>query len=283
MQLLSTIADFRRARGPLRGTLGLVPTMGSLHEGHLALVRRARAGNDTLAVSIFVNPSQFGPSEDFASYPRDMQRDLALVSDEGADMVFTPSAEEMYPSGFDTRVDLGRVTQRLEGEHRPGHFQGVATVVAKLFNIVAPDRAYFGQKDGQQVALINRMVADLNMGIEIVVVPTVREPDGLALSSRNAYLTQEQRKAAPVVYSALCHAQRLWERGERSGERLRRGARHILEQEPLIEKIDYVSVADSVSLDELDDVRQSAMVSTAVYMGKARLIDNITLGGGDTP
>ena len=290
MQVYSTIADFQKARRQLRGTLGLVPTMGYLHEGHMALVRRARSENDTLAVSIFVNPSQFGPNEDFSTYPRDIERDLAHLRAEGAELVFTPSAEDIYPPGSDTWVEVGRMALRLEGEHRPGHFRGVATVVAKLFNIVRPDRAYFGQKDGQQVSVIKQMATDLNMGIDIVVVPTVREPDGLALSSRNVYLTPEQRKAAPVLYRALCQAQRLWEEGERNGERLRQEVRHILEQEPLMERIDYISMADASSLEELDVIPQgrdnqqpiglgqAAIVSVAVGMGKTRLIDNILLG-----
>ena len=290
MQVYSTIADFQKARRQLRGTLGLVPTMGYLHEGHMALVRRARSENDTLAVSIFVNPSQFGPNEDFSTYPRDIERDLAHLRAEGAELVFTPSAEDIYPRGSDTWVEVGRMALRLEGEHRPGHFRGVATVVAKLFNIVRPDRAYFGQKDGQQVSVIKQMATDLNMGIDIVVVPTVREPDGLALSSRNVYLTPEQRKAAPVLYRALCQAQRLWEEGERNGERLRQEVRHILEQEPLMERIDYISMADASSLEELDVIPQgrdnqqpiglgqAAIVSVAVGMGKTRLIDNILLG-----
>ncbi len=278
MQVISSIPDFRKARSGLRGTLGLVPTMGYLHEGHLALVRRARGENDTIAASIFVNPSQFGPNEDFTTYPRDMDRDLSLLRAEGADLVFTPSPEDIYPPGFDTWIEVGSQSQRLEGEHRPGHFRGVATVVAKLFNVVQPDRAYFGQKDGQQVAVVKRMAADLDMGIDIVVVPTVREADGLALSSRNVYLTPEQRRAAPLIYSALCQARKLWEDGERRGESLRSRVRSTLEQEPLIEKIDYVSVADSSSLEEIDTIGQPVMVSVAVRMGRTRLIDNVLLG-----
>ena len=277
MQVLHTIEEFREARSQAPDTMGLVPTMGYLHAGHLALVRRARGENSTLAVSIFVNPSQFGPNEDLSTYPRDMDRDLALLASEGADLIFAPSADEMYPADFDAWVEVGAVGQRLEGEHRPGHFRGVATVVNKLFNIVRPQRAYFGQKDGQQLAVIRRMVADLNMGIEIVPVPTVREPDGLALSSRNVYLTPEERKAAPVIYRALCRAKCLWERGEVNGALLRREVRITLEQEPLVDSIDYVSVADANSLEELNSVRQGAMVSVAVGMGKARLIDNILL------
>ena len=278
MQVVSSIPDFRKARSDLRGTLGLVPTMGYLHEGHLALVRRARLENDVVAASIFVNPSQFGPNEDFTTYPRNMDRDLSFLEIEGVDLVFAPSPEDVYPPGFDTWIEAGSVSQRLEGEHRPGHFRGVATVVAKLFNVVQPDRAYFGQKDGQQVAVVKRMVAGLDMGIDIVVVPTVRDPDGLALSSRNVYLTPEQRRAAPVIYRALCQARKLWEGGERRGESLRSRIRRTLEQEPLIEKIDYVSVADASSLEEVDTIRQPAMVSVAVRMGRTRLIDNVLLG-----
>ena len=277
MRVLSTIADFQEARTHVPGTLGLVPTMGYLHEGHLALVRRARAENQTLAVTIFVNPSQFGPDEDFNTYPRDTERDLAVLSAETVDLVFTPSAQELYPPDFDTWIEVGKMSHRLEGEHRPDHFRGVATVVAKLFSIIRPDKAYFGQKDGQQLAVIRRMAVDLNMGIDVVAVPTVREPDGLALSSRNVYLTPQQREAAPEIYKALCQARSLWNEGERRGDHLRREVRRILEQETLIERIDYVSVADATGLEELDVIQQPAMVSVAVHMGKARLIDNVLL------
>ena len=283
MLLLSTIAEVRKARRRAKGTVGLVPTMGYLHEGHLALVRRARAENDTLAVSIFVNPSQFGPDEDFATYPKDIERDLALLRAEGTDLAFIPSAEEMYPPGLDTWVEVGELARRLEGEDRPGHFRGVATVVAKLFNVVRPNRAYFGQKDGQQMAVIRRMVDDLNMDVDIVGVPTLRDPDGLALSSRNVYLTPEEREAASVVYRALRQSRELWERGERSGDHLRRAICYSLRQEPLIQRIDYVSVAGASSLEELDTVpqcgsaHQPVMVSVAVRIGKARLIDNVLL------
>ena len=278
MQVLNTIAEFRRHRAQLVGSLGLVPTMGYLHQGHLALVRRAREENDSLAVSIFINPSQFAPSEDFAAYPRDMERDLELLRGEGVDLVFTPSAKEMYSPGFDTWVQVAGMSRRLEGESRPDHFRGVATVVAKLFNIVWPDRAYFGQKDGQQVAVVKLMAADLNMGLEIVAVPTVRESDGLALSSRNVYLTAEQRSAAPVIYRALCSAQDSYEAGEVNAERLRSKVKDILDSEPLIEGIEYISVADFATLEELDAVAGPAMLSTAVRMGRARLIDNVLLG-----
>ena len=258
--------------------LGLVPTMGALHEGHLALVRRARLENATVVASIFVNPTQFGPQEDLSTYPRDMERDLALLEAEGVDLVYAPTPEEVYPPGFDTWIEPGALANRLEGEARPGHFRGVATVVAKLFNVVGPDRAYFGQKDGQQLAVIRQLVRDLNLKVEIVAVPTVRDPDGLALSSRNVYLTLEERKAAPVVYRALSKAQQLWENGERDAGKLRETARQVLESESLLKGIDYVSVADGATLAELERVEVPAMVSTAVRLGRTRLIDNVVLG-----
>ncbi len=251
--------------------------MGSLHEGHLALVRRARSENRVLVVSIFVNPTQFGPSEDYGAYPRDMERDLALLKSEGTDLVFAPPAEEIYPPGYATWIDLPNRAYRLEGEHRPSHFRGVATVVSKLFNIVEPDVAYFGQKDGQQVAVIRRMVADLNMDVQMRVVPTVREADGLALSSRNVYLSEEERRAAPTVFRSLSRAQELCAGGERSAEVLRAVVRSMLEAEPLVGAIDYVSIADPDTLEEMDSVRSPAMVSAAVRIGRARLIDNVML------
>ena len=257
--------------------LGLVPTMGALHQGHLALVEQARRENRTLAVSIFVNPAQFGPGEDLAEYPRSLDRDLEFLRQAGADLVFTPTVDEVYPPGFDTWVDVGSLATRLEGAHRPGHFRGVATVVTKLFNLTRPDRAYFGQKDGQQTAVVRKLVRDLGLGLDIVVVPTVREPDGLALSSRNLYLTPEQRRAASVIYRALGQAEARWHQGERDGERLRREVHRTLESDPLVERIDYVSVADADTLEELDTVRGRAMVSVAAHLGQARLIDNITL------
>ena len=281
MQVLHTISELRKVRSQLRGTLGLVPTMGYLHDGHLALVRRAKAENDLLAVTIFVNPSQFGPNEDFSSYPRDMDRDLSLLRDEGTHLVFAPTPQEMYPLSFDTWVEVGHVAQRLEGQLRPGHFRGVATVVAKLFNVVEPDRAYFGQKDGQQAVVIKRMVEDLNLGVEVVVVPTVREADGLALSSRNVYLTPQQREAAPVIYKSLCTARELWEKGESDAQHLVQEVRRVLGLEPLIDCVQYVSVADSSTLEELDVVSTSAMISVAVVMGNSRLIDNVVLGPAD--
>ncbi len=256
--------------------IGFVPTMGYLHEGHLELVRRARAENQTVVVSIFVNPTQFGPSEDFATYPRDPERDLAMLEKERTDIVFMPDTEEMYPEGFSSWVEVERVTERLEGAFRPGHFRGVATVVAKLFNIVEPTKAYFGQKDAQQLLVIKKMVADLNMNLEIVAVPTVREPDGLAMSSRNIYLNPEERRAALVLWKALGLAKGLWERGERDAGRIRGEMIALINSEPLA-KIDYVSIADPDTLLELDRIDRPALVSMAVRIGRTRLIDNITL------
>ena len=278
MRVLDTVDAMAEACRSAQRPLGLVPTMGYLHQGHLALVRLARSENAALAESIFVNPTQFGPGEDLPTYPRDMDRDLALLKKEGADLVFAPSVGEMYPQGMDTWVEAQGLSQRLEGEYRPGHFRGVATVVAKLLNIVRPDRAYFGQKDGQQTAVVKRLVKDLNMGVDVVVVPTVREADGLAMSSRNVHLSEEERRAASVLYHALRGAKRLWEGGQHDGEMLRGAVRRVLEKEPLVGKIDYVSVADLATLEELDTATIPAMVSVAVWLGKTRLIDNVLLG-----
>lgn len=279
MRTLTTNAATSRFVRSCPRPLGLVPTMGALHEGHLTLVRRAREDNATVAASIFVNPTQFGANEDLATYPRDMERDLALLEAEGVDLVYAPTPEEVYPPGFDTWVEPGALAERLEGAARPGHFRGVATVVTKLLNVVNPDRGYFGQKDGQQLAVIRQLARDLNLGLEIVAVPTVRDADGLALSSRNAYLTREQRAAAPVIYRALSEARDLWSRGETNAETLRLAARKILGDEPLIEEIDYVSVADATTLVELAEVDTPALVSTAVRLGRTRLIDNVVVGG----
>ena len=259
--------------------LGLVPTMGALHDGHLSLVRQARADSETMAASIFVNPSQFGPNEDFAKYPRSFERDLRLLEENGADLVFAPPPEEVYPSGFDTWIEPGSVAEGMEGAARPGHFRGVATVVAKLFTITLPDRAYFGQKDGQQVAVIRKMNADLNLGVDVVVMPTIREPDGLALSSRNAYLTPEERETAPAVYRALCAAEDVWRRGEKDAARIQRAAQNILGRETLIDAVDYVSVVDAETMRPVATVHggESAMIAIAVRLGSVRLIDNVIL------
>jgi len=256
--------------------VGFVPTMGYLHEGHLSLVRGARTENSSVVVSIFVNPTQFGPQEDLASYPRDTECDLALLEKEKTDVVFMPSAAEMYPPQFSSWVEVGKVTERLEGASRPTHFRGVTTVVAKLFNIVQPTKAYFGQKDAQQAIVIRKMVADLNMNLEIVTLPTVREPDGLAMSSRNTYLNPEDRQAAVVLYQALSLAQQLWSQGEENAEKLRQEMTGLIQNQPLA-TIDYVSVADNETLEELDEVTPPALVSMAVRIGKTRLIDNVVL------
>jgi len=278
MKVVETIAAMKAERGKLAGSVGFVPTMGYLHEGHLALVRHARTETLTVIASIFVNPTQFGPQEDFATYPRDPERDLALLEKENVGVVFMPSAQEMYPQGFSSSVAVEGITERLEGKPRPGHFMGVTTVVAKLFNIVQPDRAYFGQKDAQQLAVIRKMVSDLNMNLEIVAVPTVREPDGLAMSSRNTHLSPEERKAAPVLWKALCLARGHWENGEKDAARLRQEMPTLIEREPFAQ-IEYVSVADPETLEELEKVDSEALVSLAVRIGGTRLIDNTMLGG----
>jgi len=268
------VRDWRRS---LTGSLGLVPTMGSLHRGHSALVGRARRENEHVGVSLFVNPAQFGPTEDLARYPRDLPRDERILRDAGCDVLFAPATQEMYPAGFETMVDVGSVASPLEGERRPGHFRGVATVVLKLFGVFQPDRAYFGQKDAQQLSVIRRMVRDLNLPVMVEACATVREEDGLALSSRNAYLSPEQRRAAPVLHRALCAGRDLWVRGERQGEALRRVMREALAAEPLA-RPGYVSVADPATLAELDRAEGPALLSLAVFVGSTRLIDCLQLG-----
>jgi pantoate--beta-alanine ligase len=276
MQVVKTIPDIRVLRQQVTGSVGFVPTMGYLHEGHLALVKRARTENSTVFVSIYVNPTQFGPREDFGAYPRDLNRDLDLLRGEGVDVVFVPSDDEMYPPEFSSWVDVEKVTEQLEGASRPRHFRGVSTVVAKLFNIVQPSRAYFGQKDAQQAAVIKRMVADLDMALEIVVVPTVRESDGLAMSSRNVYLGPEERRAATILFKALTLARQLWQGGEKDAEEIRRQMASLIQKEPLAQ-IDYVSIADADTLEESGVIDRPALASLAVRIGKTRLIDNILL------
>jgi pantoate--beta-alanine ligase len=278
VEVVNSIAAYRAIRRSLKGTLGVVPTMGYLHEGHLELVRCAARENDHVAVTIFVNPTQFGPNEDFSSYPRDTEHDLAMLRDANVTLVFMPTVEEMYPQGFQTFVEVTGVSQGLEGERRPEHFRGVATVVTKLFNVTQPDRAYFGQKDAQQVAVIRQMVRDLAFPLEMIVVPTVRAPDGLALSSRNSYLTSEQRLAAPVLYKALNAAKTRYENGERHPDALRAAMLDVLNREPLAQ-VDYVSAADTMTLNELTAPSdQPILLSMAVRIGKTRLIDNLVLG-----
>jgi pantoate--beta-alanine ligase len=276
MELFETIAAFRQARARF-GRLGLVPTMGYLHAGHLSLVRQARAECGAVAVTIFVNPTQFGPREDLSRYPRDLERDLRLLREEHVDLVFVPSVAEIYPPGFSTFVDVRDVTEMLEGAVRPGHFQGVATVVCKLFNITQPTRAYFGQKDAQQTVVVRKMARDLDLPLEVVVVPTMREPDGLAMSSRNVYLSPEQRQAATALYRALGAAAERYAAGERDAEALRQAMRTVLESEPLA-SLEYISVADALTLRELDHVGAAgALCSLAVRFGSTRLIDNMLL------
>jgi pantoate--beta-alanine ligase len=276
MMIVSTLEELRSARLILDEPVGLVPTMGYLHEGHLSLVRRAAQECASVVVSIFVNPTQFGPSEDLSAYPRDMERDLRLLEPLGVNLVWTPSPEIMYPDGYQTWVEVEALTGFLEGAQRPGHFRGVTTVVAKLFNGVLPAKAYFGQKDAQQVAVIRRMARDLNFPLEVVVCPTVREPDGLAMSSRNAYLNPKQRQAATVLYRALGAARDAYQAGEHDAEKLRTIMRETIAAEPLAE-IQYVSCADYDTLEELETVSSKALLSMAVFVGKTRLIDNMVL------
>ena len=276
MHIARTIADFRAWRRSITGTLGLVPTMGYLHEGHLSLVRAAKRDNGYTAATIFVNPTQFAPNEDLARYPRDEARDLALLEGEGVDTVFIPTAGEMYAPDFSTYVTVEKLTDRLEGGSRPTHFRGVTTVVVKLLNITQPDRAYFGRKDAQQLAVVRRMARDLDVPVEIVGMPIVREPDGLAMSSRNVNLTPEQHAAALVLSKALRLAESLFAAGQRDAEELHASMQSLIAAEPLA-ALDYISVADADSLDELTMIGRGALVSLAVRFGTTRLIDNTTL------
>jgi pantoate--beta-alanine ligase len=277
MKVVSTISEIHSARRSFTGKVGLVPTMGYLHEGHLSLIRRARDECDHVVVSIFVNPTQFGPNEDLSKYPRDLDRDLSLIKPLGTDLVWMPTAEIMYPQGYQTWVEVEKVTRPLEGAQRPGHFKGVTTVVAKLFNGVQPHRAYFGQKDAQQAAVIRQMTRDLNFPVEIVVCSIVREPDGLAMSSRNVYLDPEQRKAATILYQALRAAKELYEAGERNAKKVRAKMKEVLAGEPLA-NVQYVSCADYDTLEELEEIKGKTLLSMAVFIGKTRLIDNFVLG-----
>ncbi len=277
MQIVTTISELRLACNSLPELLGFVPTMGYLHEGHLSLARRSKAECASTVASIFVNPTQFGPSEDLSKYPRDLERDLRLLEALGVDLVWTPTPQVMYPPGYQTWVTVEELAKGLEGALRPGHFRGVVTVVAKLFNAVRPQKAYFGQKDAQQAAVIRRMAKDLNFPIKIVVCPTVRESDGLAMSSRNAYLSAGERQAATVLYRALSAAKAAFEAGERDAEALRRSVRETVAAEPLV-TLQYVSCADYETLQELARVEGKALLSMAALVGKTRLIDNFVLG-----
>jgi pantoate--beta-alanine ligase len=278
MKTATTLEELRQALETLPRPIGLVPTMGFLHEGHLSLVTAARQECASVVVSIFVNPTQFAPSEDLEAYPRDLPRDLELLDGAGADLVWTPTAEVLYPPGFQTWVEVTEVTQPLEGARRPGHFKGVTTIVAKLFTGVRPDKAYFGQKDAQQVAVLKQMTRDLNFPIEIRVMPIVREADGLAMSSRNTYLNPDERQAATVLSRSLAEAETAYKNGERSGEKLREIMTGTINAEPLA-KLHYVSCADRTTLLELDQITDGALLSMAVYVGKTRLIDNRILEG----
>lgn len=277
MKVVTTLAELGDVRATLPSPFGLVPTMGYLHQGHLSLVRRARAECASVGVTIYVNPTQFGANDDLDSYPRDFDRDLRLLEAEGVDLVWAPADEEMYPPGFQTWVEVEALTRLLEGTHRPGHFRGVTTVVTKLFNATQPDKAYFGQKDAQQAVVIRRMVQDLNFTLKVVVCPTVREPDGLAMSSRNSYLDPQQREAATVLYRALTVANQAFSAGEREAEVLRYIMSEVLSTESLA-LAQYISVADPDTLTELTGTVECALLSMAVYVGKIRLIDNIVVG-----
>ena len=278
MKVITRVAGMEAERAAMAGALGLVPTMGALHEGHLSLVRYARAECDRVVVSVFVNPTQFGPKEDFAAYPRDLDRDLRLLEVEGVDVVFAPSPEEIYPHGFDEWVEVrGPLTERLEGEFRPGHLRGVTTVVARLFRIVRPQRAYFGEKDAQQLRVVRRMAEEQRLAVDVIGLPTVREPDGLAMSSRNAYLSTEEREAALALPRALALARRMVEEdGVRDAAAVRRAAEALVGAEPLA-RIDYVSVSDSETLEELTQIDRPALILAAVRIGATRLIDNAEL------
>jgi pantoate--beta-alanine ligase len=277
MNTVNTITELQQFRAHLPSPLGFVPTMGYLHEGHLSLVRTARTACASAVVSIFVNPTQFGPDEDLDAYPRDIERDLNMLESEGVDLVWIPAPEVMYPPDFQTWVIVEKITRPLEGSMRPGHFKGVTTVVAKLFNAVQPQLVYFGQKDAQQAAVIRQMVHDLNFPIEVVVCPTVREHDGLALSSRNTNLNQEQRRAASVLYRALLTAQSAFQSGEVEAENLRQIMRQIVGSEPMA-SLQYASCAHPNTLEEFEGrIPDRALLSMAVYIGETRLIDNMII------
>lgn len=277
MLLLTTITETRSACARIRAegkTLGLVPTMGALHQGHLSLVHAAQARCDAVAVSIFVNPTQFGPKEDFAGYPRNLEQDCQTLETAGVDLIFAPSAEEMYPAGASTFVDVTGLSDRLDGASRPGHFRGVATVVTKLLHIFAPDHAFFGQKDAAQVAILRKMVRDLLFPVQLDVCPTVREPDGLAMSSRNSYLTPGQRRQALVLSRALLAVERAARGGEHDSGKLLAVALRILEEEPGV-VVDYCRIVDPNTLEDVPNVSRGALVAVAAQVGSTRLIDNL--------
>jgi pantoate--beta-alanine ligase len=276
LRVVRTVEEVRAALRPLREggrSVGLVPTMGALHEGHLSLVRAAKAACDVVAVSIFVNPTQFGPNEDFAKYPRTFEADCAMLEREGVELVYAPAVEEMYPVGASSFVDVEGVSGRLDGASRPGHFRGVATVVAKLFHIIQPDKAFFGQKDAAQVAVLKKMVRDLDFPLEIVVCPIVREPDGLAMSSRNRYLSPEERRQALVLSYAVREVERLAGDGETSAQKLTEAALSVITAEPAV-RVDYCRVVDPDTLEDVADIKDGALFAVAAFVGSTRLIDN---------
>jgi pantoate--beta-alanine ligase len=277
MQVARTIPEMKALRRKFTGAAGFVPTMGFLHDGHLELVRQAKKENPYAVVSIFVNPTQFAPNEDFKAYPRDIDRDLAMLKSVKTDVVFIPSDKDMYPDGYNTWVDVQGITSTLEGRSRPTHFRGVTTVCNKLFNIVEADKAYFGQKDAQQALVIRKMVADLDMNLQIVVVPTVREKDGLAMSSRNTYLTPEERSSAPVLYKSLQLAAGMYSKGERDAAKIKEAMTKLISTVPAA-RIDYIGISDYTTLQDVETIKGKVLVSMAVKLGKPRLIDNIVLG-----
>ncbi len=279
MKICSTIPEARAARRDARSgrkRLGLVPTMGALHEGHLSLVRAAKAQCDAVAVSIFVNPTQFGPTEDLSKYPRQFDRDRQLLEKEGVDILFAPSVEEIYPDGAVTRVLVEGLSEKLDGRSRPGHFRGVATIVAKLFHILEPDAAFFGQKDAAQLAVIRRMVRDLNFPVEVVACPIVRESDGLAMSSRNAYLNRDERGRALVLRRSLEQVQQEFQAGERIAAKLISAAKEVFAREPQV-VLDYFEIVDPDTLDPVERISQKTLVAVAAYVRSTRLIDNLVL------
>ena len=279
MKICHTIDEMRATRHAARRkgkTVGLVPTMGALHEGHLSLVRMARAQCDLVVVSIFINPLQFGPHEDLAKYPRNFDRDRDLLEREGVEVIFAPTVEEMYPAGAITYVTVEALSDRLCGRSRPGHFRGVTTVVSKLFHIVEPDRTFFGQKDAAQSVIIRRMVRDLDIPVQVVIGPIVREPDGLAMSSRNAYLDASQRLSALVLHRSLLAVQERFDRGERKVQALIEAGKQVFSEDPSV-RLDYLEIVDPETLDPVDDLSQRALVAVAAFVGKARLIDNVVL------
>lgn len=279
MEVINNIKNIREKISNYKNnkkSIGFVPTMGFLHDGHLSLMKKAKEENDIVIVSIFVNPTQFGPNEDLDSYPRDLDRDISLCENAGVDLIFFPNVEEIYPIGYDTYVQVeGNITKKLCGESRPGHFKGVTTVVLKLFNIVTPHKAYFGQKDAQQVAIISKMVKDLNLDLEIVPCPIVRESDGLALSSRNTYLNEDERKSAVILSKSLFEAEELINNGERDSNKLKNLITNRIKSENGI--IDYVSIVDSNTLEDIDILNGDVLIALAVKIGKTRLIDNVRM------